>query len=64
LLAQDVEKILPEIVTVLNGDDGDGVKDLRMVSYTELIPVLIKAVQEQQSIINDLIKRVQTLENK
>ena len=64
LIAQDVEKVLPELITVYNGDDGDGIKDLRMLSYTELIPILIKAMQEQQAIIEDLTKRVQALENK
>ena len=64
LIAQEVEKVLPEIVTIFNGDDGDGIKDLRMVSYTELIPILIKAVQEQQILINDLTNRIQTIENK
>lgn len=46
LIAQEVEKVLPEIVTVFNGNDGDGIKDMRMLSYTELIPILIKAMQE------------------
>ena len=64
LIAQEVEKVLPDIVTVFNGDDGDGIKDLKMVSYTELIPVLIKAVQEQQNMINKLTKRVEELEGR
>ena len=64
LIAQDVEKILPDIVTVFNGDDGDGITDLRMVSYTELIPVLIKALQEQQDMISKLTKRVEELEGR
>ncbi len=29
----------------------------------ETIPVLIKAIQEQQTIINDLKSRIETLEN-
>lgn len=64
LIAQDVENVLPEIVTIFNGDDGDGIKDLRMLSYTELIPILIKAMQEQQNIIEDLTRRVENLEKK
>jgi hypothetical protein len=39
LLAQDVEKVVPEIVA----DDPNG---LKRVSYDKLVPVLIKAVQE------------------
>jgi hypothetical protein len=47
LLAQDVQKLIKNIVLENNDDD----KTLS-VSYTELIPVLIKAIQEQQDIIN------------
>jgi hypothetical protein len=42
-IAQDVEKILPSIVvTEPNADKTKGMK------YSELIPVLVKAIQEQQ----------------
>jgi hypothetical protein len=64
LIAQEVENVLPDIVTVFKGDDGDGIQDLRMLSYTELIPVLIKAMQEQQVIIEGLSKRIESLESK
>lgn len=41
VIAQEVEKVLPEIVrTDPNGD--------KAVAYTELIPILIEAVKEQQ----------------
>ncbi len=46
LIAQDVQQIISEIV---NQQD-DAAKTLG-ISYTELIPVLIKAIQEQQEII-------------
>ena len=44
VVAQDVEKVMPEIV--MEGIDGD-----KAVNYTELIPVLIEAIKEQQVII-------------
>ncbi len=47
LIAQDVQKIIKEIVHL----DSDEEKTLS-ISYTELIPVLIKAIQEQQEIID------------
>lgn len=47
LIAQDVEKIFPNLVT----KDEQGYLAL---NYTELIPVLIKAVQEQNEKINKL----------
>jgi len=64
LIAQDVEKILPEIVSVTKGNDGDGIENLRTLSYTELIPILIKAVQEQQKLIEDLTQRIKNVEPK
>lgn len=56
-IAQELEKIFPELVSV-TPDDGDGIVDLRMVSYTELIPILVKAVQEQQKQIEELQRRI------
>ena len=47
LIAQDVQKVLPQVV-----DEGkDGILGVR---YTELIPVLVKAIQEQQAQIEEL----------
>jgi hypothetical protein len=47
LIAQDVEKVVPEVVVT----DKDGMKS---VDYSSLIAVLIQAVKEQQVIIEDL----------
>ncbi|MDT0557090.1 tail fiber domain-containing protein [Ichthyenterobacterium sp. W332] len=49
LIAQEVQPIINEIVHKANNED----KTLS-VSYIELIPVLINAIQEQQEIINSL----------
>jgi hypothetical protein len=46
LLAQDVLKLIPEAVVIPEDGSAMGMK------YSELIPVLIKAFQEQQAIIN------------
>jgi hypothetical protein len=49
LIAQDVLKLVPEVVS------NDGSKDNYLgMNYTELVPVLIKAIQDQQKIIDDL----------
>jgi len=56
-IAQELEKIFPELVSV-TPDDGDGIADLRTVSYTELIPILVKALQEQQKLIEELQRSV------
>ena len=47
LIAQEVEKIFPELID--KNDDG-----MLGVRYTELVPVLVKAIQEQQKEINEL----------
>ncbi len=59
LIAQDVQKVLPEAVNVQNDEQGT-----LGVAYTEVIPLLVAAIKEQQTIINDLKARVETLEAK
>ncbi len=56
LIAQEVQKLIPEVIDV--GDDEN--KTLGM-KYTELIPVLISAIQEQQKIINSQNNKINTL---
>jgi hypothetical protein len=47
VLAQDIQKVFPELVT---NDD----KDMLAVNYQGLVPVLINALKEQQSEIDEL----------
>ncbi len=56
LIAQEVQQIYPEIVA----EDENGKLGIR---YTELIPVLIKAFQEQQAEIEGLKARIEKLES-
>lgn len=49
LIAQEVQKVLPDIV-LENEADNPAMKTLG-ISYTELIPVLIAGMQEQQALI-------------
>lgn len=51
LIAQEVEKVLPELVQT----DSEGYKTL---SYDKLVPVLVEAVKEQQGKISDLQKTI------
>ncbi|RKE92279.1 tail fiber domain-containing protein [Ichthyenterobacterium magnum] len=51
LIAQEVNEVIKNVVTYDEKQDKYG------VSYTELIPVLIKAIQEQQIIIDSQQKR-------
>lgn len=58
LIAQEVEEILPDLVkTNTHTYSENGVSktmDYKSMNYTELIPLLIKAVQEQQQEIEQL----------
>ncbi len=56
LIAQEVQKLLPEVIDV----GTDKAKTLGM-NYTELIPVVIKATQEQQLIIEKQQKEIVAL---
>jgi len=62
IIAQELYEIMPRAVT--KGDDGEEIETTWGVDYSKLVPMLIKAHQEQQTIINDLKARVETLENK
>lgn len=58
LIAQDVEKVVPEVVITedvdYNSNTGEIIRvtaNLKALTYVELLPVLIKAIQEQQRLI-------------
>ena len=57
LIAQEVEEIYPEFVK----EDMNGFK---VVKYNSFVALLIKTVQEQQALIEDLQERVTILEDK
>ena len=57
LIAQDVQTTFPEAVDTTNAEEFG-------LRYQDTIPVLVKAIQEQQTIINDLKARIETLEAK
>jgi hypothetical protein len=72
-IAQDVEKIVPEIVSKSGISDeefakleqkGETISDTYGMQYTGLIPVLVKAVQEQQNIIESKSKEIIQLSQK
>ncbi len=62
LIAQEVEKVFPEMVGIAQDlkmdKNGQFVSkgDIKAVNYTMLIPLMIKALQEQQEKINNLEK--------
>jgi hypothetical protein len=59
VLAHELAEVLPYAVTGIK----DG-KDMQGVDYSKIVPVLVKAIQEQQSQIQELSAKVSLLENK
>jgi hypothetical protein len=57
LIAQDVKAVLPEAVTELDDEQ----KTL-ILQYTEVIPLLVAAIKEQQALITALTTRITALE--
>jgi hypothetical protein len=58
-IAQDVEPIIPEAVKYFSTGETTG---NYLMYYEKIVPFLVKGMQEQQVIINDLINRINILE--
>jgi len=56
VIAQELEKVLPDAVQT----DKDGYKT---VSYTDLIPLLVEAIKQQQTQITELSKKLSATKN-
>jgi hypothetical protein len=72
VIAQDVEKVLPQVVVPAPFDtayDKKGNKysksgeNYKTVQYDKIVPLLIEAIKEQQETIINLQNRIQNLEN-
>ena len=63
-IAQDVKKLFPEIVSIVNDNipDKKSLPDLHMMNYSQFFVVAIKAIQEQQAQIAALNKEIIKLE--
>ena len=57
LIAQEVEKVLPEVVQIRE----DGIK---AIAYEKVVPLLVEAIKEQQTTIENLESRLKLLEDK
>ena len=63
-IADEVKEVAPQYTNTQTGKiDGKEVDDLKTLSTTKMIPMLVKAIQEQQTIIDDLKTRIKTLED-
>ncbi|NDH48935.1 MAG: hypothetical protein EBY41_00020 [Proteobacteria bacterium] len=57
VIAQEVEKVIPEVVDIVDTstlEQPDAIKDLRTVSYGNMVGLLIEAIKEQQAQIDEL----------
>lgn len=66
LIAEDVVDAFPHCVVVpldYNKDDEDDITNVMSIKYEKLVPQLLKLVQIQQKQIDDLIKKVEYIEN-
>ena len=66
VLAQELEELFPNLVTELEPSpkdiqDGNTIK-YKAVNYSSFDVILIKALQEQNAIINNITKRIEALE--
>ena len=62
LIGQDVQAVLPEAVTESQSKDQE--QSYLGVQYTDVIPLLVAAIKEQQAIIETLTNRITALEAK
>jgi hypothetical protein len=64
-VAQEVEEVLPELVAdyVYNKDEGGNEIVKKSLKMGDILPTLVKAIQEQQALIQTLTARVQALES-
>jgi hypothetical protein len=58
MIAQDVEQVLPEAVSIIDPEEG-----YLGVSYTSVIPVLVEAIKDQQEQIDAQQKTIERLES-
>jgi hypothetical protein len=62
-LAHEVQDIIPEAVTgEKDAVDDEGNPDYQGIDQSKLVPLLTKAIQEQQTLIESLTARIETLE--
>jgi hypothetical protein len=67
VIAQELEQVFPSMIDESPDTNREG-KDLgtttKSVKYSVFVPMLIKAIQEQQTLINNLTTRLNALEGK
>jgi hypothetical protein len=63
-IAQEVETVIPEAVTTLDESMSKSINSQKMLDKDTLIPVLVKAIQEQQALIVSMREELDALKTK
>jgi hypothetical protein len=62
LLAQEVQEVLPEVVSIAPFNDCEGINDSEenflTIKYERLVPLVIETIKEQQKEIDSLLEKV------
>jgi len=67
-VAQDVKKIIPELVEIIDGrttdelEESKGIEDLHVMKYQNTVALLVEAIKEQQKQIEKLTSRINDIE--
>jgi hypothetical protein len=64
VLAQSVKEVVPESIEMNAMPNSEDKTEYLSIRYTELIPLLIASIQEQQALIESLTTRLTALESK
>lgn len=59
-IAQDVEKVLPEIVSTI-GSDSSGIAPYKGINYNAIIPFLVEGFKLQQNVVDSLQHQIDSL---
>ena len=64
MIAQEVEKVIPDVVRekpLKTGDFANNEKTYKTVDYEKIVAVLVESTKEQQKQIEDLKKEIKEL---
>ncbi|MBF0402093.1 MAG: tail fiber domain-containing protein [Magnetococcales bacterium] len=66
-VAQEVEQVIPYAVTTVPEErlfSGEVIKDMRLLNTSPIIPLLVRGMQEQQAMIQQLLEMVAVIEER
>ena len=67
VIAQELEQVFPSLIetnSTMVTENNPNAETIKSVKYSVFVPILIKSIQEQQALIENLTTRLSALENK